>query len=150
MSRLNDDAATFSDRVHALALGDQSVFNVAAGRAGGALVARLPCAFNFRTDFCQYDAFDCDRCAAAPRLLHAPRSANHKTSYFYAPTFGRLADFFLDVLDTFDDDDQLEDTFRRAERDFRRLLDDPTAIARVSCGAVAELALAGAVARPPW
>ena len=123
-----------------LDLGDQSVFNVAAG-GGNVTVARLPCEANFRTDFCQRAAYDCDRCAAAPLLLHAPRSAFHEGKFAYAPAFGRLYAFFLDALDSHDDGAGLAAAAARAAADFERLLDDGRAVARLPCRAVAELAL---------
>ncbi|KAH8055647.1 hypothetical protein JL722_7987 [Aureococcus anophagefferens] len=130
-----------------LDLGDQSVFNVAAG-GDQFTVARLPCEANFRTDFCQHAAYDCDRCAAAPLLLHAPRSAFHEGKFAYAPAFGRLYAFFLDALDSHDDGAGLAAAAARAAADFERLLDDGRAVARLPCRAIAELALSLVRAAP--
>ncbi|KAH8065615.1 hypothetical protein JL721_8168 [Aureococcus anophagefferens] len=106
----------------ALSLGDQSVFNVAAGNAS-LDVARLPCEFNYRTDHCAHDAFDCGRCGSAPRLLHAPRSAAHADSAHHVPAFG----VFYDLQDVLRGDGAAHAT---AARGLRAVLADDGRVAR--------------------
>jgi len=126
----------------ALSLGDQSVFNVAAGNAS-LDVARLPCEFNYRTDHCAHDAFDCGRCGSAPRLLHAPRSAAHADSAHHVPAFGVFYDFLQDVLRG----DAA--THATAARGLRAVLADDGRVARARCRGVARAVAAALAAHAP-
>ena len=74
---LVDARKALDDSEIAVDFGDQGWLNALLGGAALYLpeAGRLPCALNFRTDFCHHDFLDAERCAAAPRLLHAPRGA---------------------------------------------------------------------------
>jgi hypothetical protein len=80
--------------------GDQGWLNALLGGASQYLpeAGRLPCALNFRTDFCHHDFLDAERCAAAPRLLHAPRGALHLDSIYATPAFRILSEFVREVV----------------------------------------------------
>ena len=80
--------------------GDQGWLNALLGGASQYLpeAGRLPCALNFRTDFCHHDFLDAERCAAAPRLLHAPRGALHLDSIYATPAFRILSEFLREVV----------------------------------------------------
>ena len=80
--------------------GDQGWLNALLGGAALYLpeAGRLPCPLNFRTDFCHHDFLDAERCAAAPRLLHAPRGALHLDSIYATPAFRVLSEFVREVV----------------------------------------------------
>lgn len=80
--------------------GDQGWLNALLGavRRHVPPAGRLPCALNFRTDFCHHDFLDAERCADTPQLLHAPRGALHLDSIYATPAFRLLFVFLRAVL----------------------------------------------------
>lgn len=97
---LVDARKALDDSEIAVDFGDQGWLNALLGGAALYLpeAGRLPCALNFRTDFCHHDFLDAERCAAAPRLLHAPRGALHLDSIYATPAFRVLSEFVRGVV----------------------------------------------------
>jgi len=97
---LVDARKALDDSEIAVDFGDQGWLNALLGGAALYLpeAGRLPCALNFRTDFCHHDFLDAERCAAAPRLLHAPRGALHLDSIYATPAFRVLSEFVREVV----------------------------------------------------
>lgn len=84
---------SFDDAIHqygpnSFPLADQDLLNVALADRNASTT--LSCVFNYRADFVAFDAHECDRCSAFPKVIHGNRRAFHPDSVYYEPAFAKI------------------------------------------------------------
>ena len=83
-------------------LGDQDALVGMLAAAPPAWRRTLPCAYNWRPDFCYFDVTECERCATPPKVLHATRAAYLPaliSGKVYAPPFPAAFRAFAGLAD---------------------------------------------------